>query len=76
MESIAAVLLLLEDLILQAFISQQGLGLHNCLTTTNPGFPTLLTGTDSELGHHDANELSGHSLAEQLNTRYVRQQTC
>ncbi|XP_075907606.1 mothers against decapentaplegic homolog 4 [Nelusetta ayraudi] len=24
--------------------------------------------TDSELGHHDANELSGHSLADQLNT--------
>lgn len=29
----------------------------------------VLTGTDSELGHHDASELSGHSLADQLNTR-------
>ncbi|XP_040909614.1 mothers against decapentaplegic homolog 4 isoform X1 [Toxotes jaculatrix] len=27
--------------------------------------------TDSELGHHDANELSGHSLADQLNTSSI-----
>lgn len=33
------------------------------------GLPAVLTGTDSELGHHDASELSGHSLADQLNTR-------
>lgn len=34
-----------------------------------PGLPTLLPGTDSDLSHHDASELSGHSLADQLNTR-------
>ncbi|XP_026155613.1 mothers against decapentaplegic homolog 4 isoform X3 [Mastacembelus armatus] len=27
--------------------------------------------TDSELGHHDASELSGHSLADQLNTSSI-----
>ncbi|XP_060949139.1 mothers against decapentaplegic homolog 4 [Limanda limanda] len=27
--------------------------------------------TDSELGHHDANEVSGHSLADQLNTSSI-----
>lgn len=33
------------------------------------GSSAFLTGTDSDLGHHDASELSGHSLADHLNSR-------